>query len=100
MATIYAGASSFVPAGSPATIHTGRGALLALLASHGQAAAQTLTLYDSGAASGTILARVTVAPEASPAVILFPDGFPLRFATGLAVDPGGCDVSVIASGGA
>lgn len=100
MATIYAGSTSFVPAGSPTTIHTGRGALLALLVSHSQAAAQTVTLYDSGAVSGTVLTRVTVAPEASPAMILFPESFPLRFVTGLAVHPGNCDVTVIASGGA
>lgn len=98
MATIYAGTNSYVNGGT-ATIHTGRGALLALLISHSEPSAQSVTLYDSNSASGSVLAQIVVAPDRSPFYMEFPPSFPLRFSTGLTLDAGSCQVSVIASGG-
>jgi len=99
MATIYAGANGFVPGGTK-NIHAGKGALLALAISHAESTAQTVTLYDSLSGAGVLLARFRVAPEGTPAYLRFPDGYPLRFSTGLTVAAGNCDVCVIASGGA
>jgi hypothetical protein len=99
MATIYAGSNGFIPGGTK-TIHAGKGALLALVISHAEGTAQTVTLYDSLSAAGVLLARFVVAPEQSPAYLRFSDGFPLRFSTGLTMAAGDCSVVVIATGGA
>ena len=95
---VYAGSAGFVPGGTK-NIHAGKGALLGLVISHSESTVQTVTIYDSLSAAGVLLARFQVAPERSPAYVLFPDGYPLRFSTGLTVAAGACDVCVIATGG-
>lgn len=77
-----------------ATVHTGAGILLGLLISHAQSTTQTVTLYDNTSASGTVLLAVDVAPEASPAHLVFPRDNAPDFATGLHVVPGNCKVAV------
>ena len=77
-----------------ATVHTGPGLLLGLLISHAEAAAQTVTLYDNTSAAGTVLLAIDVAPEASPAHLVFPRDLAPAFATGLHVVPGACKVAL------
>ena len=76
------------------TLHTGRGAVISLIISHSEATAQSVTLYDSQIASGTMLAQFKVPPEASPKQINFPAPYYLRFTTGLTVEPGNCSVII------
>ncbi len=91
-------------ASSPATIHTGRGRIMAYLISHAEATAQLVTFYDNTAASGTIIHQVHIHPSRSPIYVQFarrPDeskllGIP--YETGLTVDPGNCEVGVWAIG--
>jgi len=85
---------------SAATVHTDAGILLGLLISHAEAAAQTVTLYDNTAASGTVLLAVTVAPEASPVHLVFPRDLAPAFTTGLHVVPGACKVAIWGLGAA
>lgn len=92
-----------VPAGGGAvTLHTGSGRVLAYLISHAQATAQTVTVYDNTAASGTILNRIHIAPEQCPIYIRFSQtsedqekAYTVPFTTGLTVNPGMfCDIHV------
>lgn len=75
-------------------LHSGKGAVIALIISHSESTAQTVTIYDNLVASGTILASFKIAPEASPQQITFPAPYYLRFTTGLTVSPGNCTVIV------
>ena len=82
--------------GGAVTLHTGAGRLFALLLSHNQTSAQTVTLYDNTAASGTVLAQMHLHPQQSPTYLRLgaapgrEEG--LQFSHGLTVDPGTCDV--------
>lgn len=96
MASEYRG--TYVAAGAPALVHAGAGWLSGVVASHAQAAAQTVTIYDNTAAAGVPVLVVHVAPAASPAVVMLTPGQAIPFSTGLVVDPGGCDVGVWAVG--
>jgi hypothetical protein len=75
-------------------VHTGEGSVISLIINHSEATAQTVTLYDNIIGSGTILSSFKVAPEASPAQIVFPSPYLLRFSTGLYIVPGNCSVIV------
>ena len=79
---------------SNTNIHSGSGSVVYLIINHSESTAQTVTLYDSLIASGTVLASFKVAPEASPSTINFPRPYYLRFTTGLTVQPGNCSVIV------
>ncbi len=94
MAT-YAGVGSFVPAGSVKTIHAGRGSILKIIASGG--GSRPVALHDGSNVSASVLFRLHV-PAGGIADLEFPEGFPLRFSTGLTVDAGDCDVSLIVVG--
>lgn len=96
MATEYRG--TYIAASTPTLIHTGAGWLSGWVASHAQATAQTVTIYDNTAAAGTPVAVVHVAPEASPAALMLTPGQAIAFGIGLYVVPGGCDVGVWAVG--
>jgi hypothetical protein len=95
MPRLLCGSDSYVPAGAPTLLATGRGRLLALLLSHSQSTHETVTLYDNNAPGGTVLLRIIVAPQASPFYCIFPVAAPVRFSTGLAVDGGACEVFAI-----
>lgn len=97
MATQYDGSNSFVNQ-TTKTIHSGQGAVLAITASHNQPSTQTITLYDAVNTSGTVLTKIHIAPEASPAHIQYPGSLPLRFTNGLTVEAGNCDVHILAIG--
>ena len=96
MATEYRGV--YVAAGSTETVHVGAGWLMGVVASHAQAAAQTVTIYDNMAAAGPPLLVLHVAPEASTAVVMWTPGQAMGFGVGLVVVAGGCDVGVWAVG--
>lgn len=89
--------AGYVEAGSAKNIISGRGSIIAILISHSQTSAQSVTLYDGISVSGDVLVKIHVAPEQSPAWIILPDNYPLRFSNGLTVDPGDhCDVQTLA----
>ena len=75
-------------------VHSGKGSVQYFIISHSESTTQTVTIYDSLVASGTVIASFKVAPEASPAQINYPDPYFLRFSTGLTVSPGNCTVIV------
>lgn len=79
---------------SNTNIHAGRGSLISLIINHSEATTQTVNIYDSLVAAGTVLATFKVAPEASPNQVIFPAPYYLRFSTGLTVEPGNCTVIV------
>ncbi len=82
--------------GSAVTLHTGKGWLLAVLVSHGQAAAQTVTFYDNTAASGAVILTLTLPANPAPCYVEFLA--PIAFSQGLTVAPAGADVNVWAKG--
>ena len=76
------------------TVQVGAGRLGGLIVSHDQSSAQAVTVYDGvSAAVGTLIARLIVAPETSPAVVYFEPELP--FSAGLVVEPGNCQVQVL-----
>ena len=75
-------------------IHSGKGSVIYLIINHSESTTQTVTIYDSLIASGTVLASFKVAVAASPATIRFPRPYYLRFIAGLTVEPGNCSVIV------
>ena len=75
-------------------IHAGSGSVIYLIINHSESTTQTVTIYDSLIASGTVLASFEVAAAASPSNIRFPNPYYLRFSTGLTVEPGNCSVIV------
>lgn len=76
------------------TVRTGAGRLGGLIVSHDQSSAQAVAVYDGvSAALGTLIARVCVAPETSPAVVYFEPELP--FTAGLVIVPGSCQVQVL-----
>jgi hypothetical protein len=77
-------------------VHTGSGYLLGYLVSHEESTAQAVFFYDNTEAGGTIIQKVFIAPEQSPAYIRWKTG--IAFSTGLYVVPGNCEVSVWVSG--
>jgi len=79
-------------------IHSGAGSLISLIINHSEGTTQTVTIYDSLVASGTILATFKVAAAASPAHIKFDHPFYMRFTTGLTISPGNCSVIVTSVG--
>jgi len=79
---------------SNTNIHAGTGAVIYLIINHSESTAQTVTVYDSLIASGTVLASFKVAEAASPSTIRFPRPYYLRFTTGLTVEPGNCQVLI------
>ena len=83
---------------SNTTIHTGKGTVISLIINHNESTTQTVNLYDSLIASGTVLATFKVAPESSPSIITFPRPYYLRFTTGLTVSPGNCHVLLTSVG--
>ena len=89
------GKANYCPADANKVVHSTEGALLGIVASHGETTAQTVILYDNSAASGDVLLKVTLPASCAPVSIFFPERVPLRFVTGLAVTPGKCNVFVI-----
>ena len=79
------------------TICTTKGKLWAILLNTANASAQTITLYDNSAASGTVLAVFSICYWTSPTLIEFPKDFPLTFEIGLTVVATNCYVNVFAS---
>ena len=79
-------------------IHSGPGSVVSLIINHSESTTQTVNIYDSLIASGTILASFKVAEAASPSHIKFDHPFYLRFSTGLTVEPGNCSVIVTSVG--
>ena len=76
------------------TVQVGAGRLGGLIVSHAQSSAQAVAVYDGvSVAAGTLIARVIVAPQASPAVVYFDPELP--FTAGLVVEPGSCQVQVL-----
>ncbi len=84
--------------GGTVTVHTGPCWLLALLVSHDQSAAQTVTVYDNTAGSGEVALRLTVWPTTNnPYYVKFVH--PILLDVGLTVvAPTGVDVHVWAKG--
>lgn len=91
MAEIQSGSAGFV-AGGERLVQAGRGLLLAVVAGHSQAAAQTVTLYDSLLPSGVVLLRLAIPAGSPPVHLVFPGAAALRFEHGLAISAGACDV--------
>src|ERR1041385_5629778 len=95
-------AKEYLPArcapGAVTVVHVGNGRAQQLLASHSDAAAQTVSFYDGTDATGTLIKQVIVNPSQDPHM---PTAFdpPVPFTFGLAVDPGNCEVAVWAIGG-
>lgn len=89
---------------SSTLVHTGSGLLAGLVVSmHAASTTLTLTCYDNTAASGTILLRLNLSPDAvaQPFVLFFPDRFAPRFSTGLYLQlsaSGDASVNLWASG--
>ena len=84
---------------SERTLHTGSGRLAGLILSHGESSAQSVTVYDavsSADAAKVTLAVITVAPQASPAILYFEPDYP--FSRGLVIVPGNCSVQVLSYG--
>ena len=87
---------SFLASGaSPETLAVGAGLVYAVLASTDQTTQETFTLYDSLSSSGDILFQMTCNPNGPINQVWFPSSMPLKFSTGLTLDPGDCDVFVI-----
>ena len=82
--------------GLVSTVHTGNGRLLGYMISHNEVGNQDVTFYDNTTATGTVLAKVIVAPDQSPFFVRFDE--PQTFTTALTVHPGNCEVAVWASG--
>ena len=80
--------------GSTVTVHSNAGLLVALLISTAQSTVQTITLYDNTAASGTVIAQLSVQPSNTPVHITFPRERGIPFSTGLHINQGNCDVHV------
>ena len=84
--------------GAARCVYSGGGALLLLLASHSQATAQAVTLYDNNKPQGDVLLKVNVSSELGIVQLVFFDEHRPVFHNGLTVDPAGCDVTVILEG--
>lgn len=97
MATIIADKSGYV-SGSARCVYPGKGVLVALMISHSESTTQTVSLYDNNDPSGDVLLAIKVAAGQSPYYLEFPARYPMVFMTGLAIDPGLCQVQVIAEG--
>jgi hypothetical protein len=75
-----------ITAGAGTAHVSGAGDLLAILATHSQATAQTVTFYNAAAATpGTEILVLIIAPERSPFFVHFPRGEAIPFSTGLYV---------------
>ena len=84
-------------AGAVGGFQSGAGRLLGYLISHKEAAAQTVTFYDSKTASGTILHVVIVPAANCPYYVRFGHGGReegIAFSVGLSVNAGSCEVAV------
>ncbi len=79
-------------------VHTGPGALVAVLVSHSQSAAQTVTIYDNTAGSGTVLFSVILPPNIPPFFVELSSSLQLPFSTGLYVSPATATMIVWAIG--
>lgn len=79
---------------SNTNLHSGSGKVISLIINHAESSTQSVTLYDSLTAAGTVLASFQVSPEASPSQIVFPTPFYLNFTVGLTVEPGNCSVVI------
>ncbi len=77
-----------------ANIVSGAGELKGLLISHNQASVQTITLYDSLTATGTILMQIYLAPGQCPFLLWLPRSETLHFANGLSYSATNCELSV------
>jgi hypothetical protein len=97
MATIIADKSGYV-SGAARCVYPGRGVLIALVISHSESTTQTVNLYDNNDTSGNVLLAIKVAAGQTPYYLEFPARYPMVFYTGLTVDPGLCQVQVIAEG--
>ena len=98
MSKIQSDAQNFV-SGAPRKLHEGEGKILAILASHDQAAVQQVILYDGLNGISPILATLNIPAGCAPVHLVFPQIAPLRFWEGLTVDPGGCAVHLTTLGG-
>lgn len=95
MATKYYGTQ--IPAsGGAVTVHTGAGELQAIMVSHSQAGAETVTLYNNTEGSGVKLAVLVIPAGLQP--FYFKLDPPAVFSTGLTVDPDDAEVTVWAVG--
>jgi hypothetical protein len=87
--------------GTAVVLHVGAGRLVGYLASHNESESQAVIFYDSASTSGTVLHKIWV-PSGEVVYIRFgmssarDEAIP--FSTGLAVDPGNCEVAVWAIG--
>jgi hypothetical protein len=87
--------------GTAVVLHVGAGRLVGYLASHNENEGQAVIFYDSASTSGTVLHKIWV-PSGEVVYIRFgmssarDEAIP--FSTGLAVDPGNCEVAVWAIG--
>ncbi len=77
-----------------ANVVTGAGYVRGLMVSHNQVTAQTVTLYDNTAASGTILMQFYLAPECCPFFVLWPISEAPHFTTGLSYVATNCEISL------
>ena len=93
MPQIHAGKSQFCS--QARLLHSGAGKILALSASHCQAAAQSITLYDGLSPAAPLLWSIWLRAGGEPIFIQFPTGAPLTFDQGLYVDPSACVVHLI-----
>jgi hypothetical protein len=84
--------------GSARCVYSGGGVLLLVLASHSEATAQSVTLYDNNKPEGDILLKVNVSSELGLVHLIFFDEHRPVFNKGLTVDPESCDVTVILEG--
>jgi hypothetical protein len=93
--------------GTAVVLHVGAGRLVGYLASHNENESQAVVFYDSASTSGTVLHKIWV-PSGEVVYIRFGMSSAqdeanivrsaIPFSTGLAVDPGNCEVAVWAIG--
>jgi len=72
---------------------SGSGKIVSLLASHGDASAQTITIYDGLDTSYPILLQVIIPAGGAPVSIEFKP-WALSFTNGLYIDPGLCKMFI------
>jgi hypothetical protein len=93
--------------GTAVVLHVGAGRLVGYLASHNEGESQAVVFYDSASTSGTVLHKIWV--PSGEVVYIRLGGYitsgvssardeAIPFSTGLAVDPGNCEVAVWAIG--
>ena len=99
MTKAYCGYTQYVPAGAAQTLHTGQGAIYAILASTSKSSGvASVTFYDNTSGSGNVLLTLHLNPYQPVVQLSFEEYRPLRFETGLTVATGAeveCHVIVV-----